>query len=1287
MLSVVTIPFSGIRLRRDLNMLTLAKADNAIRWHAGQRLNHLFEQRCDRFRRVGKEHHLAVVTDDVALSYEELDRRSNQAAKYLIAQGIAPGDRVALLFDKSHYSYIALLAVLKANAVYVPLDISYPVKRVEFILQDAAITTIVSLSCFAATLAEFPVRKLYLDTAEADMARFSPARFSAAGRAEPEDELCYIIYTSGTTGTPKGVAIEHAGICNFVSVASEVYGYKETDRVYQGMTIAFDFSVEELWVPLVVGATLVPGRPGGCLLGDDLADFLIERRVTALCCVPTVLATIDKEVPELRFLLVSGEACPHHLVKRWHHPGRIMLNAYGPTEASVTTTLTELQPDKPVTIGRPLPTYMVVILDEHDENEVPPGAVGEIGIAGIGLAKGYLNRADLTARKFVPDFLNLTNNPSRRIYRTGDLGRRNEDGDIEFQGRIDSQVKIRGYRIELDEIESVLLQAAQIAQAVVHTYEPEPGVVELAAYYTLKPGVTHLSPVNLVQMLRQCLPAYMIPAYFVKIPSMPMSASNKVDRKALPAPTAPRSTSRRKCVLPRTKIEKCLTQAMVEVMKLDRVSLDDNFFTDLGGHSLLMARYCAEIRRRMPRSTVSMRDIYLNPTVRRLAAHLKPLADERRTESVHGATRIPTDREYFLCGALQLLFYVAYGAALLWALVGAYEWSYGADSVWQSYVRLVVISVCMFAIPTAIAIGLKWLLVGRWRPEAIPIWSLRYFRFWLVKSLVQSAPPAFFVGSPIYNLYLRLLGAKIGRHAVICSAPVPVCTDLIGIGQDTVLRKDSLVLGYKAQGNYIHTGRIDIGDGAFVGEATVLDIDTSIGKGSQLGHSSCLCSGQRIPDGRRFHGSPAQETTTDYCGVAGVNCTSLRRGTYAAAQLLTLFAVLLPLPILMVQLAAPFILGHLESGLPSGGVAPEALPSLALSALEVSAALYFGSVLIGLLGIFAVPRLCNFFLEPDRTYVIYGPHYALQRIVSSVSNSSFYNNLFGDSSAIVYYLRWIGYNLNQVVQTGSNFGSSQKQENPFLCDIGSGTMVSDAISLINMQMNASAFRLRQIRIGSDNYFGNKVHYPPDGKTGANCLFGTKVLVPIDGPLREGVGLLGSPPFEIPRIVDRDLRLREGLSAQVVQAQLRRKNRHNLVTAILFLLRNWLFFFALLFLSYIALDHYHRVGIVALWLFAAAFVLLAILYFAVIERATLGFRRLQPRFASIYDEYYWFHERHWKFCDLWFQLLFKGTPFKSLLMRLLGVRMGKKVFDDGCLFIEKTLATVGDYSNLNAGTTI
>jgi non-ribosomal peptide synthetase component F len=201
------------------------------------------------------------------------------------------------------------------------------------------------------------------------------------------EDLAYLIYTSGTTGRPKGVAIEHASICNFVRVAAEVYGISAQDRVYQGMTIAFDFSVEEIWVPWAVGATLVPKPAGSTLLGWDLHDFLSERRVTALCCVPTLLATVEEDLPELRFLLVSGEACPQDLIARWHKPGRRFLNVYGPTEATVTAIWTELRPDRPVTIGQPLPTYTTVILDRDDpQHALPHGSVCEIGIAGSGLA-------------------------------------------------------------------------------------------------------------------------------------------------------------------------------------------------------------------------------------------------------------------------------------------------------------------------------------------------------------------------------------------------------------------------------------------------------------------------------------------------------------------------------------------------------------------------------------------------------------------------------------------------------------------------------------------------------------------------------------------------------------------------------------------------------------------------------------------------------------------------------------------------------------------------------------
>ena len=284
------------------------------------------------------------------------------------------------------------------------------------------------------------------------------------------------------------MAIDHAGICNFVKVAGEVYGIRENDRCYQGMTLAFDFHVEDLWVPLIAGATLIAGKSGTSLFGNDLHAFLLKNRVTVLPCVPTLWATIEKDLPDVRIILLSGESVPHHLVVRWHRPDRLILNAYGPTECSVSSTLRRLTPENPVTIGSPLPTYTVVILDEHKDEVVPDGAIGEIGIAGIALALGYLNRDDLTRQKFIPDFLNLPNNPSKRIYRTGDYGRIREDGELEFHGRIDTQVKIRGYRIELEEIEAVLMQVPQIAQAVVNPYEPEPGAVELVGYYTRKQG-------------------------------------------------------------------------------------------------------------------------------------------------------------------------------------------------------------------------------------------------------------------------------------------------------------------------------------------------------------------------------------------------------------------------------------------------------------------------------------------------------------------------------------------------------------------------------------------------------------------------------------------------------------------------------------------------------------------------------------------------------------------------------------------------------------------------------
>ena len=272
------------------------------------------------------------------------------------------------------------------------------------IVSDAGVRMVLSRSHLAEHLAKLEgnVRLLYLDEAGGQIGREGEGRLDGDEVRDAVDDLCYVIYTSGTTGRPKGVAIAHASICNFVRVAAEVYGISGDDRVYQGMTIAFDFSVEEIWVPWMVGATLVPKPSGGNLLGPELGTFLREHRVTALCCVPTLLATLDEDLPDLRFLLVSGESCPQDIVTSWYRPGRRFLNVYGPTEATVTATWALMHPDRPVTIGVPLPTYCVAILDPDADRALQPGEMGEIGIAGIGLAEGYLNRPDLTERAFVP---------------------------------------------------------------------------------------------------------------------------------------------------------------------------------------------------------------------------------------------------------------------------------------------------------------------------------------------------------------------------------------------------------------------------------------------------------------------------------------------------------------------------------------------------------------------------------------------------------------------------------------------------------------------------------------------------------------------------------------------------------------------------------------------------------------------------------------------------------------------------------------------------------------------
>jgi non-ribosomal peptide synthetase-like protein len=1262
-----------------------------VRWRPGERLEQLFERQCARLRATGCMDRLCVDAPGQALTYEQLDERSNRLARHLLARWIGAGHRVALLFDDPIPAYVAMLAVLKVGAAYVPLDAAFPPDRIAFIVADSGCSAVLSMSHLRGHLQDARALVIALDDMADRIARERSYPVREVQRPMG-DALAYVIYTSGSTGRPKGVAVNHSSIVNFVQVAAEVYGVQPDDRMYQGLTIAFDFSFEEIWVPWAVGATLVPKPPGGSLLGADLHRFLVDRRVTAMCCVPTLLATLEEELPALRFLLVSGEACPQDLISRWFRPGRRFLNVYGPTEATVTATWTEVHPHRPVTIGVPLPTYATVVLDPDEPwRALPHGEVGEIGVAGIGLARGYVRRDDLTATAFVEDFLRIPGNASGRIYRTGDLGRVTEAGEIEYLGRIDLQVKIRGYRIELTEIESVMLQVPGIAGAVVSTYEPAAGSVELVGYYSLRSDTTAVDENAVLAHLRAHLPPYMVPAYLERLAAIPMTTSDKADRRSLPAPRARRTTvTAVEHVEPMSADQRILAELLARTLGIERLSATAHFFADLGANSLLLARFAAGVRKDTRLPAPSMKQIYLNPTIADLAAalrHPQALHAVGETAAAPAVTRAGTAR-YALCGTAQLLLFLMYTSAVSVAAVLALIWVQQANGILEAFQRAVGVSLGGFLGLAILPVLAKWLLVGRWTACEFPLWGARYLRLWLIRVLMRISPAAAFVGTPVYNLYLRAMGARIGAGAVILTRTVPVATDLITVGPGAVVRKDAHMTGYRAEAGRIRIGPITIGASAVVSEQTVLDIDTVIGDGAQLGHASSLHPGQAVPDGESWHGSPARRGDEDHSLVHPARCGRARRFLYGAWRvlsstvLITPLAITLPLEIveqLVPADAVPSVTDAIRAGDPA--------PFLLL--FEWTAAMFAAGLLLGLLVISVVPRFLRPLVRHDVVHPLYGVRYAAHRTMSRLSNAPFYTFLFGDSSAIPHFLRALGYRFRAPwVQSGSNFGVEVKHESPELTTIGSGTMVSDGLSIMNAEYSATSFRLRRVTIGDRSFLGNNIAYPPGARIGEDCLLGTKVRVPTDGRARRGVGLLGSPAFEIPRSVQRDIAFRHLNHDEADRRRrLRAKNRHNTVTAMIFLAARLTELYVVALLAALAFDLVPRLGI---WVVAAASLTaltFTIVFQVVLERAITGFRSLQPQFCSVLDPYFRRHERFWKMTRGSYLRLFDGTAMKGMLWRALGVRIGRRVFDDGCAMPEKTLVTIGDDTTLNAGSTI
>ncbi len=554
---------------------------------------------------------IALVFEEQSLTYQELSQKANQLAHFLHQNyQIKPDTLIGICIERSLDMATALLAVLKAGAAYVPIDSNYPEERIKYILENSKISLLLTQSFINDKLSgffsEFSGQLINLDRLNFE----SFPCHNLALQSKPND-LAYVIYTSGSTGQPKGVMVEHKGLCNLALVEIETFDVHPSSRVLQFASFSFDAFIWEVLMAWGGGATLYLGNKDNLMPGLPLVERLRDDAITHITLPPSALAVLPWEnLPSLQTIIVAGEACSPELVKKWSQ-GRNFFNGYGPTEGSVCATIAKYTSfEEKITIGRPIPNVQVYILDSHLQ-PVSIGVPGELHIGGAGLARGYLDRPDLTAEKFIE--VNLLGK-IERIYKTGDLAKWQNDGNIEFLGRIDHQIKLRGFRIELGEIEAVLLKHPAIKEVIVNLHKTENNQ-QLVAYVTGE-LIDDLSQ-QLKQHLKTHLPDYMIPSQIIRLDEFPLTPNGKIDRQALPHPN---HESQSLYEAPRNNIEQQLTEIWSLIVECEKISIHDNFF-DLGGHSILAIKLLNEIQKNFNQE-LSLTSLFQNPTIAQLAQQL-----------------------------------------------------------------------------------------------------------------------------------------------------------------------------------------------------------------------------------------------------------------------------------------------------------------------------------------------------------------------------------------------------------------------------------------------------------------------------------------------------------------------------------------------------------------------------------------------------------------------------------------------------------------------------------------
>jgi len=1217
------------------------------------------------FRRSAKEYpeNIALIFHDQSLTYAELDEWSDRVAVYLAKKKIGRNSNVGVWWQRGLELHVIILGIVKAGATYVPVDREIPAERVEVIIKEVG-----AAACFSHEQlnVDCPMLKVPQRSRKSDVGSIKDAPLPG--------DCAYVLYTSGSTGKPKGIPISQRQICHLVRSEQTILQIKSTDKVYQGFSVSFDMWCEETWISYFAGATLWVADNTTSKAIDELSDTLKRENITILHAVPSLLAVMEDSISSLRLVNAGGEACTPQVLAKWSKEGMQFFNSYGPTETTVTATMGALKPGEPIVIGQPLPNYNLAVVDGA-LNLVPVGEAGELVITGPGVSSGYVKLPQLTKEKFLVKPPSLAMLPGKMVYRTGDIAIINKDGSVDMQGRLDDQIKLRGYRIELGEIESKLNEIAGVRSAAVAVKMDSAGHEHLVGYVVTE-GLTCIEENVFRAELSKGLPSYMVPSAIMVLPEMPRMPSGKINRKALPVPTSLMvdTDSPSETLDMNAPVTERILAVLHRIFPNREINPDMDFFTDLGGHSLLAAGFVSQLRRDAGLPNASLKDVYINRPLSSLIEVWSTRA-EAKAKPKRIFNKIPALR-HVACWAAQTIAVLAIYGLFAFQVFIPYLGYYYMDQETSNIVYSIIASLALFAIMppvfTILCISTKWLVIGKMKVGDYPLWGTYYFRWWLVKTMQRLLPAQFLNGTPLYPGYLRLLGMKIAPDAQVSEFSFGA-EDLIIIGSDVSISSQTNLNNAFVEDGLLKLRQITLGDHAYIGSSAIISGDSNMEAWSELQDLSFLQPGKTIASGEVWQGSPAQlkekKNIEDLPQPLAVSAFTRRKYKMIFILSILVFPFIILLPLLPTIIA----INKLDNA--SGDYDFSYMvhaPSLALLYIALFA-----------LETILLTRLLQRNIKPGK-YPIYSMFYVRKWFADQLMSLSLivlhpiYATVF-----VAGFFRALGAKIGK----DTEISTASSVTHPLL-QIGDGAFVADAVTLGEADIRGQQLILDNTSIESNSFVGNSALIPQGYHLNGNMLIGVLSTPPDKAQMEANSARdwFGSPAIPLPRRQESSPFPPE----LTIHPNFMRKLARSLVEFIRIVLpETAIICCSILFIAY----GHDLVTEEPLWKIILYFPFYYLFYMGIpaflltvlLKWVFIG--KYKPKQRPMWSWNVWRSEAITSTYEAlsipFFLEYLQGTPWLPIMMRVLGVKTGKRIFMNTTDITEFDMVTICDDAALNA----